>query len=34
MKATLITALASAGLLATGFADPAKEGRREETNRG
>lgn len=25
MKATLITAIASAGLLATGFADPAKE---------
>jgi len=25
MKATLITALASAGLLATGFADPVKE---------
>ena len=25
MKVTLITAIASAGLLATGFADPAKE---------
>jgi hypothetical protein len=31
MKATLLTALASAGLLATGFADPAKEEAKKPT---